>query len=107
LYLVATSSWGEKVAVCGGGGSGLTEALYMTKPASRVILLEEKPALTTSPILQERARHNEKVETGAPYVYAAGDVRSVSPGQVITGVGDGVTAAISIQKLLQPETYFS
>jgi len=39
---------------------------------------------------------NEKMETGVPYVYAAGDVRSVSPDQVVTGVGDGATEAISI-----------
>jgi thioredoxin reductase len=47
---------------------------------------------------------NEKMETGVPYIYAGGDVRSGSPGQVVTGVGDGVTAAISIQKLLQQES---
>jgi len=160
----------KKVAVCGGGDSGLTEALYMTKLASKVFLLEATPALTASQILQERARHNEKLEihcntkvtsilgsthvasieiehvpmgkretltadgilvdigmepntgflqnlipldakgrvlvdekmaTGVPYVFAAGDVRSGSLGQVVTGVGDGATAAISIQKLLQ------
>jgi thioredoxin reductase (NADPH) len=164
---------GKTVAICGGGDSGLTEALYMTKLASKVILLEATLALTASQILQERARHNEKLEihcntkitsilgsnhveavelehtqmgeketilvdgvlvdigmepntgflqktipldakgcvlvnekmeTGVPYIYAGGDVRSGSPGQVVTGVGDGVTAAISIQKLLQQES---
>jgi thioredoxin reductase (NADPH) len=164
---------GKNVAVCGGGDSGLTEALYMTKLASKVILLEATPVLTASPILQERARQNEKLEihcntkvisilgsshveaveierlpmgekgtllvdgvlvdigmepnagflknlipldakghipvnekmeTGVPYVYATGDVRSGSLGQVVTGVGDGATAAISIQKLFQQES---
>ena len=162
----------KKVAVCGGGDSGLTEAIYMTKLASSVVLLEAAKSLTASAILQERARSNPKLEircnvkvtsilgkanvqgitveyaatkekditkvdgvlvdigmkpntrflnnivpidprghiivnekmaTGVPYIYAAGDVRSGSLGQVVTGVNDGAVAAISIQKLLQQE----
>ena len=53
---------GKVVAVCGGGDAGISEALYMTKLASKVILLEFKPALTASAILQERARTNPKME---------------------------------------------
>jgi thioredoxin reductase (NADPH) len=163
---------GKKVAICGGGDSGLTEAIYMTKIASSVVLLEATKSLTASPILQERASNiqnlkilcdtkvtsiignsqveaieleyvaskvreaievdgvlvdigmkpntnflkhigpldsrgyipvNEKMETGVHYIYAAGDVRSGSLGQVVTGVNDGAVAAISIQKLLQQE----
>jgi thioredoxin reductase (NADPH) len=163
----------KKVAICGGGDSGLTEAIYMSKLASSVVLLEAMKSLTASPILQERARNNpkleilcdtkvtsiiggttveaialehmaskekrtlkvdgvlvdigmkpntgflktmvpldsrgyvkvnEKMETGVPYIYAAGDVRSGSLGQVVTGVNDGAVAAISIQKLLQQES---
>jgi thioredoxin reductase (NADPH) len=158
------------VAICGGGDTGITEAIYMTKIASKVILLEMMPELNASPILQERARTNnkleircgikvlsmlgntkvealevedtltkqkstlpidgvmvdigmepntgllesiipldaqkrvhvnEKMETKSPYVFAAGDIRSGSPGQVVTAVSDGATAAIYIQKLLQ------
>jgi thioredoxin reductase (NADPH) len=164
---------GKKVAVCGGGDSGLTEALYMTKIASSVVLLEATGSLTASAILQDRARNNpklemtcdtkvtaivgsanveaieiergvskeketikvdgilvdigmepntgflkstipcddrgrvivnEKMETGITYVYAAGDVRSGSLGQVVTGVNDGAVAAISVQRLLQQES---
>jgi len=46
---------------------------------------------------------NEKMETGVPYIYAAGDIRSGSLGQVVTAVNDGAIAAVSIQKLLQQE----
>jgi len=46
---------------------------------------------------------NEKMETGIPYIYAAGDIRSGSLGQVVTAVNDGAIAAVSIQKLLQRE----
>jgi len=163
---------GKKVAICGGGDSGLTEALYMSKIASSVVLLEATKSLTASPILQERVRDNqkievhcdtkvisvlgdtrvngieiehaatkkketiktdgllvdigmkpnteflktivpldsrgyvvvnEKMETGVPYIYGAGDVRSGSMGQVVTAVNDGAIAAVSIQKLLQQE----
>jgi len=158
------------VAVCGGGDSGITEALYMTKLASKVILIEAEPSLTATAVLQERASANPKLdircgvrveailgdsqveaiellevgsgqketlkvdgvlahvglepntsylegivpldsqgqiivndrmETDVPYILAAGDVRSGSPRQIVTAVGDGATAAISAQRLLQ------
>ena len=161
---------GKKVAVCGGGDTGVTEALYMTKLATGVVLLEATPRINASLILQERAHAdkkleircgckitaiqgdtsvtaieledtatkqkellpvggllvdiglepntefcqgvvpldarnrinvNEKMETAVPFIYAAGDARSGSPGQVVTGVSDGAVAAISIQKQLQ------
>lgn len=158
------------VAVCGGGDAGITEALYMAKIASRVILLEAQPALTATAVLQERAKANpklqilcgvkaeeiigdkqvegivitdssgggrktlevdgilvyvgiepntdpladvvpldgngqiivnERMETEIPYILAAGDIRSGSPRQVVTAVGDGAIAAITAQGLLQ------
>jgi thioredoxin reductase (NADPH) len=39
---------------------------------------------------------NEKMQTNLPYIFAVGDIRSNSPGQVATAIGDGATAAISI-----------
>jgi thioredoxin reductase (NADPH) len=158
------------VAVCGGGDSGITEALYMSKIASRVILIEALPKLTATALLQERLAANpkitirtgnrveaiagnghveglaikdvttgqsetlkvdgilvhigldantgylegivdldshgqiivnQKMETSVPYILAAGDIRSSSPGQVATAVGDGTTAAMSAIRLLQ------
>ena len=49
---------------------------------------------------QGRVLVNEMMQTSLPHVFAAGDIRSNSPGQVVTAVGDGATAAISIQNLL-------
>ncbi len=160
---------GQEVAVCGGGDAGVTEALYMTKLASKVILIEALPALTASTILKERVADNEKVEvrcgtkitsilgseqvdgieildpagkteiikvsgvliyvglspnisflrgmlplddtghiivnpkmeTKVTNILAAGDVRSNSPGQIVTATGDGATAAITAGRLLQ------
>ena len=159
----------QVVAVCGGGDAGITEALYMTKLASRVIVIEAMPALTASTILEERASANpkleircgtkveaivgdsqvegvelldvegqretlkvdgvlvhvglepntsylkdlvpldsggqiivnERMETKVPYILAAGDIRSGSPNQIITAAGDGATAALSAERLLQ------
>jgi thioredoxin reductase (NADPH) len=162
----------KSVIVCGGGDTGVTEAIYMTKIASKVTLLEAEPELNATPILQDRARSNEKIqiycgvklksilgsshveaveieeistrnkrrletdgvlidigmepnsgfleqliqldslkqidvnekmETSAPYVFAAGDIRSGSPGQVVTAVSDGAIAAINAQKILREE----
>ncbi|OPY76321.1 MAG: Thioredoxin reductase [Syntrophorhabdus sp. PtaU1.Bin058] len=44
---------------------------------------------------------NERFETAASYILAAGDIRSGSPRQVVTAVGDGAAAAITAQRLLQ------
>lgn len=158
------------VAVCGGGDSGVTEALYMSKIASEVILIEALPQLTAASVLQDRVTANpkiqvrtgvkvtgitgdkqvegieildsvgnkretikadgvlvqigfnpntdflnemiplddyqqiivnDKMETSLPYILAAGDIRSGSPGQVASAVGDGALAAMSAIKYLQ------
>jgi thioredoxin reductase (NADPH) len=44
---------------------------------------------------------NQWMETEVPGVLAAGDIRSQSPGQVSTAVGDGAAAAMSAQRFLQ------
>ncbi|HJX12941.1 MAG TPA: FAD-dependent oxidoreductase [Dehalococcoidales bacterium] len=158
------------VAVCGGGDAGVTEALYMAKIASRVILIEAMPGLTATAVLREKVDAdprievrcgvrveaitgdgkveavelrdaadnkkeklrvdgvlvhiglepetgyldgvvpldaqgqiivNEKMETEVPFILAAGDIRSGSPRQIVTAVGDGAIAAITAERLLQ------
>ena len=44
---------------------------------------------------------NEWMETEIPGIFAAGDIRSKSPGQVSTAVGDGANAAMAAQRFLQ------
>ncbi len=161
---------GKVVAVCGGGDAGVTEALYMAKIASKVIIIEAMPALTATAVLQDRVKAasnievrcgvkveaitgkekveavelvagkkketlkvdgvlvhiglepntgylegivpldeqgqvivNARMESEVPYILAAGDIRSGSPRQVVTAVGDGAIAAITAQRLLQAE----
>ncbi|MEJ2109139.1 MAG: FAD-dependent oxidoreductase [Acidobacteriota bacterium] len=160
----------KTVVVCGGGDSGVTEALYLAKIASSIYLVEAEKTISASAVLQERARSNgaihlrcgaevisisggdqveaveirdrttqekeilktdgvlvdvgvvpntgfignilsldsqgriivnEKMQTSLPYIFAVGDVRGESLEQVATAVGDGATAAISIQRLLE------
>jgi thioredoxin reductase (NADPH) len=160
----------KAVVVCGGGDRGITEALYLSKIASIVYLIEAEATISASAILRERAGFNEKIRlrcgakvtaisgngrvenveiqdvatrvkenlkvdgvlidvgmepntdfignllsvddqgrvmvdagmrTSVPFIFAIGDIRSNSPGQVATAVGDGATAAISVQRLLQ------
>ena len=156
------------LAVCGGGDAGITEALYMTNIAARVIVIEAMPALTATAVLQDRAKENPKIEircgvkvnsiagdeqitgieiigedgkketiavdgvlvhvgldpntgylagavpldeqrqvkvngcmeTEVPGIFAAGDIRSGSPRQVSTAVGDGAIAGVAAQRFL-------
>jgi thioredoxin reductase (NADPH) len=57
---------GRVVAVCGGGDAGVTEALYMAKIASKVVVIEAMPELTATAVLQDRliALSNVEVRTG-------------------------------------------
>jgi thioredoxin reductase (NADPH) len=57
------SQFADRVAViCGGGNTGVTEALSLAKLASKVIIIEAQQAFTVTAILQERVRANPKVE---------------------------------------------
>jgi thioredoxin reductase (NADPH) len=157
------------VAVIGGGNSAVTEALELTKFASRVIVIHRRHELRATKIVQEKAfaekkieflwdsvvtailggtfvnkirvRNvktnqeaaiavdgvfvsvgsqpataylkgavtlnangavvvNDKMETGVPGVYAAGDIRADSIRQVIGAAGDGAIAAVNAGKYI-------
>ena len=53
---------GKVVAVAGGGDSGLTESLFLTRFVSKVILIELMPHLMGNKTLQERVFSNPKIE---------------------------------------------
>jgi thioredoxin reductase (NADPH) len=73
----------QTVAVCGGGDAGITEALYLTRIASKVYLIEALPRLTATAILQDRARREPKIE-----------VRCGT--KVIAVIGEGHVEALSL-----------
>ena len=161
---------GQAVVVCGGGDGALTEALYMSRLASKVIVVHRRDQLRATDILQKRAMAEPKIEfvwnsvvdsiegntyvesvkvrdavtgktwdiatdgvlvhvgldpntrylegivpldgqgqiivnadmeTKVPFVLAAGDIRSGSPRQISSAVGDGAMAGIRAQTLLR------
>lgn len=52
----------QVVAVFGGGDAGITEALYLTRIASKVYLVEALPELTATAVLRDRVREDPKIE---------------------------------------------
>jgi len=52
----------KEVVIIGGGDAGITEALYMTRIARRVTVIEILPNLHASSVLRQRAQGNPKIE---------------------------------------------
>jgi thioredoxin reductase (NADPH) len=52
---------GKRIVVVGGGDSAIDESLYLTRFVDDITIIHRREQLRASPILQERARKNEKI----------------------------------------------
>jgi thioredoxin reductase (NADPH) len=97
---------GKVVAVCGGGDSALTEALYMAKIASKVIVIHRRKQLRSTGILSTRAMADPKIEfvldgvvesIGGSSRVESVRVRNVETGQMKEIKTDGVLVQVGME----------
>lgn len=94
------------VAVAGGGDAGVTEGLYLTRIASKVIIIEIIPELNATEVLRKRALANPKIEIrcGTKIKAIVGDsqvkgleLQDVKTGQESALEVDGVFVRIGLE----------
>jgi len=94
------------VAVVGGGNSALYEAMHMAKFVSKVYIIHRRDQLRATPVVQERAREEPKIEfllnTVVEAVEGGDSVEKLRLKNVVTGQQselkcDGVFVSIGLK----------
>jgi len=86
------------IAVIGGGDTAVEEALFLTRFASKVILVHRRDQLRATQILQDRALANEKIEMAWNSVVDSFESdNSGLTGAVLKDTKTGETRTIEIQ----------
>ncbi len=91
---------GVDVAVVGGGDTAVEEATFLTKYATKVIMVHRRDELRASKVMQERARKNPKIDL----VWNATVDEVLGDGKGVTGVRlkstkDGSTRELAVKGL--------
>ena len=102
---------GLPVAVVGGGNAAITEALHLTRFASRVTVIHRRNQLRANGIIQEKAFSEPKIEflwdTVAEEIEGENSVRRIKLRQVKTGEKSSLDiAGVFISVGLKPNTNY-
>lgn len=71
----------KKVIVVGGGNSAMEDALFLTRFASKVVIVHRREYLRADPIEMDKAKNNHKIEWMIPWV-----VEEILGDEFVTGV---------------------
>ena len=82
---------GKKVLVIGGGNSALEESLFLTKFASEVVIIQDQPDLSATPLFIEKARQNAKIS-----ILTNKKVLEIAGGNIVEKlrISDNITGAV-------------
>jgi thioredoxin reductase (NADPH) len=87
----------ETIAVVGGGDAAVEEADYLTRYAQKVFLIHRRDSLRASPLIQQRALSNPKIEVLWNRVVAAveGDARGIQQ-LVLSDTASGAQSTLEV-----------
>ncbi len=87
----------QEIAVVGGGNAAISEALYLTKFATKVFVIHRRDQLRATKLLQERALANPKIEflwnTVVDSITGDNRVQGLNLRNVATGAGSSLNVA--------------
>jgi thioredoxin reductase (NADPH) len=89
----------KEIAVVGGGDSAIEEATFLTKFASKVILIHRRDSFRASKIMQDRALNNPKIEMRWNTVVTDLIGENQLEGLVVTDTVTGATSTLNVSGL--------